>query len=389
MPPKHRLKDLEKSTTSGSIFITNGSRVPIYLPPDADGYVLTLDGGLPEWKAPIQPSEFEQYANLAAFPVTGEADKIYLDQATNKFYIWNGSTYIEIPTASMFSFTISGNSGPSQTISNADTFAVRANKGFTAVASATDTVTITPPSGSNDGDVMLWDTGSGEWTPGTLGANNVSVTPAGNIASTDVEAALNELDGDKQADIQWQNEGVNVGAAGAVTTVNVVGAGGTATILGSVLTITIPANAGEANTASNVNVGGVGVFKQKTGVNLEFRGINASDASIVVALDGANNEIDLEVGISATSGNVISTDGSGILSKPVTEYFTPADASDTLTLAATPKTGTVIRVYRNGIIEPPANWSIVANVITMDDPFEPSKGGEEGVQTAHVDYWVG
>ncbi len=63
--------------------------------------------------------------------------------------------------------------------------------------------------------------------------------------------------------------------------------------------VTMPFTAGggggEANTASNVNVGGVGVFKQKTGVNLEFRGLNAASSKVSVALDGANNEIDLDV----------------------------------------------------------------------------------------------
>jgi len=51
---------------------------------------------------------------------------------------------------------------------------------------------------------------------------------------------------------------------------------------------------GEANTASNVNVGGVGVFKQKTGVDLEFRGVNAASSKISVALDAGNNEIDVD-----------------------------------------------------------------------------------------------
>ena len=52
---------------------------------------------------------------------------------------------------------------------------------------------------------------------------------------------------------------------------------------------------GETNTASNVNVGGVGVFKQKTGVDLEFRGVNAGSNKVSVALDAGNNEIDVDI----------------------------------------------------------------------------------------------
>lgn len=51
---------------------------------------------------------------------------------------------------------------------------------------------------------------------------------------------------------------------------------------------------GETNTASNVGVGGVGTFKQKTGVDLEFRSINAASNKITVALDAGNNEIDID-----------------------------------------------------------------------------------------------
>ncbi len=52
---------------------------------------------------------------------------------------------------------------------------------------------------------------------------------------------------------------------------------------------------GETNTASNVGVSGVSVFKQKNGVDLEFRSINVASSKISVVLDGANNEIDLDV----------------------------------------------------------------------------------------------
>jgi len=53
---------------------------------------------------------------------------------------------------------------------------------------------------------------------------------------------------------------------------------------------------GEINTASNDNVGGSGVFKQKAAFDFEFRGINTTDVAVMtVTLDGANNEIDLDV----------------------------------------------------------------------------------------------
>jgi hypothetical protein len=55
------------------------------------------------------------------------------------------------------------------------------------------------------------------------------------------------------------------------------------------------ASGGEANTASNVGVGGVGVFKQKTGVNLEFKNINAGSNKVTITNDAGNNEVDIDV----------------------------------------------------------------------------------------------
>lgn len=53
---------------------------------------------------------------------------------------------------------------------------------------------------------------------------------------------------------------------------------------------------GEVNTASNVNTAGIGVFKQKTGEDLEFRGINVGSAKLTITNDTANNEIDIDFG---------------------------------------------------------------------------------------------
>ncbi|MFN6460538.1 MAG: hypothetical protein RMZ41_001650 [Nostoc sp. DedVER02] len=68
--------------------------------------------------------------------------------------------------------------------------------------------------------------------------------------------------------------------------------------------------AGETNTASNVGVGGVGLFKQKTGVNLEFKNINAGSSKITVSNDAANSEIDIDV----TEANLTLSNLGGTLS---------------------------------------------------------------------------
>jgi len=52
---------------------------------------------------------------------------------------------------------------------------------------------------------------------------------------------------------------------------------------------------GAAATASNVGVGGVGVFKQKTGTDLEFRNVNAGSNKVTISLDAGNNEIDVDI----------------------------------------------------------------------------------------------
>lgn len=56
-----------------------------------------------------------------------------------------------------------------------------------------------------------------------------------------------------------------------------------------------PADTGEVNTASNVGTGGVGVFKQKTGVDFEFKKINAGSSKVTITDDTGNNEVDIDV----------------------------------------------------------------------------------------------
>ena len=70
---------------------------------------------------------------------------------------------------------------------------------------------------------------------------------------------------------------------------------------------------GETNTASNIGTAGVGVFKQKTGTNLEFKKINAGSNKITITDDVVNNEVDV---------NVVEANFTGIPQSAVTNLIT-------------------------------------------------------------------
>lgn len=62
-----------------------------------NGYA-PLDGSglMPAVHLPSYVDDVLEFANLAGFPGTGEAGKIYVDLATNKTHRWSGSAYVEI-----------------------------------------------------------------------------------------------------------------------------------------------------------------------------------------------------------------------------------------------------------------------------------------------------
>jgi hypothetical protein len=63
----------------------------------ANGYApLGNDSKVDVAYLPSYVSDILEYANLAAFPVTGQTGKIYLALDTNKVYRWSGTVYIEV-----------------------------------------------------------------------------------------------------------------------------------------------------------------------------------------------------------------------------------------------------------------------------------------------------
>lgn len=72
-----RLKHYHEKLKTAVPFLDSASKIPVkYLP----SYV----------------SDVIECTNLASFPTTGEANKIYVDLSTNKTYRWGGTTYVEI-----------------------------------------------------------------------------------------------------------------------------------------------------------------------------------------------------------------------------------------------------------------------------------------------------
>ena len=73
--------------------------------------VATLDasGLVPSTQLPAYVGDVLEYANLASFPATGEASKIYVALDTNKTYRWSGTAYVYITSGAIDS--VAGKTG--------------------------------------------------------------------------------------------------------------------------------------------------------------------------------------------------------------------------------------------------------------------------------------
>lgn len=98
LPEASDYADVAKFNENAVIIDTQlAARIPLAQKGVAGG-VADLDSGgkVPAAQLPSYVDDVLEYANLAAFPASGEAGKIYVAQDTNKTYRWSGSAYVEI-----------------------------------------------------------------------------------------------------------------------------------------------------------------------------------------------------------------------------------------------------------------------------------------------------
>lgn len=72
-------------------------------------FATLIDGKVPASQLPSYVDDVLEYANIGAFPATGETGKIYIALDTNKTYRWSGSTYIYITSGAVDS--VAGKTG--------------------------------------------------------------------------------------------------------------------------------------------------------------------------------------------------------------------------------------------------------------------------------------
>ncbi len=160
-----------------------------------------VDGKIPAGELPSYVDDVLDFANLAAFPATGETSKIYIANDTNLTYRWSGSAYVNISqslalgetsatayrgdrgkVAYDHSQTFSGNPHGTTIGDIADLSGILVNKisqsqaEIKAVATGTNTLTATIApaiTAYNDGDVFYIKAAANNTAPITLNLNGL------------------------------------------------------------------------------------------------------------------------------------------------------------------------------------------------------------------------
>lgn len=267
---------LAPSTTKGDIIVHNGTD-NVRLPSGADGAILVADSSSSTGLAWDTVAGGSSVFDDSAFRIqdNGDASKRIAFELSG---ISTGTTRTLTPPNA--NDTIVGATA-TQTLTNktltAPIISTISNSGTITLPTSTDTLVGRATTDTLTNKTLISPTITGGTVNATvLQVGGVDVLTAASIELDD----LNDVD----------TTGATVHGANYTLEYSSVSGGYTLdTVTGS----------GETNTASNVGSGGVGIFKQKTGTDLEFRQLVAGSN---ITISGGTNEITITGAASGTGG---------------------------------------------------------------------------------------
>ena len=368
--------------------------------------VLTIDGsGNVVWA----PNAFDnEFISVATLPATGETDLIYHNQADNKFYIWDGTAFVEVPTAASFSLSMSDGT-TTEALANGNTINFVSSDKVTAVVSATDTVTVgLDTTGATAGQQLTFDGTNVVWgsasTPLADNGLNVEagVVELGGTLNEDTTITLtpgtgdflridNNQTADNYAEFQVganENTSLYIQEAGATLQTllaasvlklsdtsgplngvySPVGASFSATEI--IASISSDELVTDTVAGQNSTVIGVDRLSGTDPIGIVLKGGATVDANLHL--------IDIDLTGTPTSGLGITAAGKVVsyaipaASTMAREDFDPAAAATTVTLANTPTAVHPIEVFRNGLLQRVGasyDYSISGTTITFNVSF--------------------
>jgi len=118
--------------------------------------------------------------------------------------------------------------------------------------------------------------------------SEITNIPAGNISATNLQAALNELDTEKQGKIQFQEDATNVGTSGQFSTINFTGASVALTPIGATLVVDVTGGGGgggSTNIAESTRTTTTVLVTSDTGTDATLSPATSSLAGVMSAAD--------------------------------------------------------------------------------------------------------